>query len=283
MQLTLEEITKNIENLPCLPEAVVKVLNASENLDAPSTVISDLISVDKSLTLRILKLVNSAFYSQPQKINTINEAVIILGLSTIRNLTLISTAEDWFFSFNTEKLNYSKKLWEHSFAVAVGAQFLSEYLGRGSPDNCFTAGLLHNIGKVALKYYFHEDLNNILRLAEENHISFVKAEKSLIGYDHTEIGEYLALKWNMPKDITQSIRYHHFPEKLEIPSIVIDIVYASRYLVAHTSHGLEIDSFNYVFSEEPLSRIKTNFEQLKSLIGDFLTFYEGFKTQFVEN
>jgi putative nucleotidyltransferase with HDIG domain len=206
---TFLEGLDNIPDLPTLPNIVLKVNNLLKDQDSSIKELGKTIETDQAMVTKILRLVNSTFYGFRSKIRNIPHAIIILGFNNVRN-ALVSVSIIKSFS---EKKGFEgfeiKDFWKHSIAVAVISKYLSEESKLDSPDDCFVAGLLHDIGKVVLSQYFTELFGLVWKSIQVDGLSFYEAEKELLPANHVQIGAYLAKKWQFPTSLIESITYHH--------------------------------------------------------------------------
>jgi putative nucleotidyltransferase with HDIG domain len=159
--------------------------------------------------LKILKLVNSAFYGFKNKISDLRNAIVLLGYNSVRNaivsLSIINT-----FSKRVALMDFDiSQFWKHSLAVAVTSKNIAQLSKKESPDNCFVGGLLHDTGKVILAQYFPELFEKVWITLQNEHLSFYEAEQKELPIDHTKIGAHLASKWKLPVGLVEAIRWHH--------------------------------------------------------------------------
>jgi putative nucleotidyltransferase with HDIG domain len=198
-----------IRELPTLPAIVLKVNQMLQDLEITADQLSRVIETDQAMAVKILKLVNSSFYGFKSTISSINTAVIILGFNTIQHAVLsLSVMKSFALKKNLKRLNI-QDFWHHSLAVAVISKYLADHADKPLSSNCFTAGLLHDIGKIILAEYFPEHFEKIWLTSAESAISFVDAEKMVTAVNHAEIGAYLAEKWLLPQPLADAIRHHH--------------------------------------------------------------------------
>jgi putative nucleotidyltransferase with HDIG domain len=199
----------NIPDLPTLPNIVLKVNNLLKDQNSSIKELGKTIETDQAMVTKILRLVNSTFYGFRSKIRNIPHAIIILGFNNVRN-ALVSVSIIKSFS---EKKGFEgfemKDFWKHSIAVAVISKYLSEETKLDAPDDCFVAGLLHDVGKVVLSQYFTELFGLVWKSIQEDGLSFYEAEKELLPANHVQIGAYLAKKWKFPASLIESMTYHH--------------------------------------------------------------------------
>ncbi|NIQ37906.1 MAG: HDOD domain-containing protein [Proteobacteria bacterium] len=172
--------------------------------------LSKVIENDQAIVTKILQLVNSSFYPFRSKIESIPRAVVVLGLNTIRNAVLSVSLMEAFRSKDDLEQFDIEEFWHHSIAIAATSKHLAEKTRLEIPDDCFVAGLLHDIGKVILAQYFKGQFTRILELIRTEHVTFYEAEQRLLPVNHAEIGGYLAGKWDLPDSLVHAIKYHHW-------------------------------------------------------------------------
>ncbi len=208
----VQEIQKHITrigDLPTLPEVATKV---SMLVKDPNSNVSDIVSVirnDPSLTSKILKIANSAFYGMRRRIESLNMALVILGMREINSLV---TAISIFKAFPSDSVNSDfdyRQFWLHSAGVGEIAKLLGRRLGFREESSVFTGGLLHDLGKIVIAKYFFEEFVESLELSAKENISMREAENRILGTDHTEIGAWLAERWGLPDFLVNTIRFHH--------------------------------------------------------------------------
>jgi len=199
-----------IDDLPTLPLIALEVNKMLQDYDTSISKLAQTIEKDQAMVPRILKLVNSAFFGFRSKIGSISHAVILLGFNTVRNAVVSISIIDTF-SKNKEALEGFDiaEFWKHSLAVAVISRYLAEKTRLQSPEDFFTGGLLHDIGKIILFQYFQDLFKKVWISAKENKLSFYDAEKKEIPITHARIGGYLAKRWQLPESISDVIQYHH--------------------------------------------------------------------------
>ncbi len=198
-----------IRELPTLPAIVLKVNQMLQDLDTTANQLSRVIETDQAMTAKILKLVNSSFYGFKSTIGSISTAVTILGFNTVQHAVVsLSVMKSFARIKNLKRLNI-QDFWRHSLAVAIISKHLADHSDKTLSSDCFTGGLLHDIGKLILAEYFPEHFEKIWLTMIDSAISFVDAEKMADTVNHAEIGAYLAEKWLLPQPLVDAIRHHH--------------------------------------------------------------------------
>ena len=221
----------HIEDIPTLPTIVFELNELLQDPDTPITEITDVIEKDQAMSLKILKLVNSAFYGFQSKVDDIANAIILLGFNTVRNAILSLSVISAFNDKNSLEGFDITDFWKHSLAVAVISKSLAQKTRKGSPDGCFVAGLLHDIGKVIMAQYFQELFGKVWTAARQDTLSFYDAEKKVSDIDHGSIGAHLAEKWKLSSDFINTIKWHHeFQPEIEGVNLLL-IIYLSNIIV----------------------------------------------------
>ena len=189
-------------------------MKITELVNDPKSSVKDIARVitdDQVLTARLLKLVNSSFYGFPQRISTVNSAIVLLGFDAIRNLLLTTSVFDLFAGRNKKNRQDQEKFWDHSLGCAVGAKVIGNYLRHDKIEELFVAGLLHDIGKIVEMLYLPDEFAKVVAATNQQNILMLTAEEKVLGYDHAEIGRLLVSKWNLPNKLEQVIAHHHQP------------------------------------------------------------------------
>lgn len=206
---------RTINDLPTLPHVVSQILEKTRDNDANLGEVVSIISTDQALVSTLLKLVNSAFYGFSRRITTLKQAITLLGFKSVRNV-VVNCGVVGIFRKRTFNNHYRFRLWDHSVCCAVAARILAEMKGYRAKEEAFTAGLLHDIGKVVIDQYAPKDSAAIMRRVEAG-AEPRAAEIEVLGVDHTEVGAWIAERWHLPKTLCWVIEHHHDPEAPEIP------------------------------------------------------------------
>ncbi len=190
--------------------------------------LTEVIEKDPNLTVRVMKLANSAYYGLPQKISTLSYAVMILGFKTVRNLVTSIYMHDAFFSskLKTDKIS-ADKMWWHLIATAVATESVSNAVGYINKEETFLVGMIHDLGKMVMAKLFPSYTDAIIELASKASLTYFEAEQKLELPDHVSIARHLVEKWGFPEEIRAAVAFHHEPEKVEDENMK-DIVYISH-------------------------------------------------------
>jgi len=198
-----------IKEIPTLPTIVFELNQHLQNPETSIAKVSETIEKDQAMALKILKLVNSAFYGFRSKVSDVKNAVVLMGFNAVHNaiisVSVVNALPKTLLFQDFEMIEF----WKHSLAVAVTSKNIAQTSGVESPDNCFVGGLLHDVGKVIMAQNFAEDFVKVWTLMQNEYLSFYEAEQRELPIDHTKIGAYLADRWQLPQGLIDAIRWHH--------------------------------------------------------------------------
>ena len=212
MDKTLDKkIEEYIREIPSLPTSVIKVLEICNNPNASPSDLNHIISLDPVLVGRVLKLINSAYYALGQPVTSIVRAIIMLGLNTVKNLVLSTAVMGNLSEQNKSKGLNMEGFWQHSFCVGVSAKFLAAKRGINSKlrEEYFTAGLLHDIGKIPMNAVYEKEYLLTLSTSDRDKISLHLAEENTFGFDHCDAGAAIIKAWKLEGTVADVISYHH--------------------------------------------------------------------------
>jgi putative nucleotidyltransferase with HDIG domain len=199
-----------IKKIPTLPEVMEEVLSTVASQNSSAKDLAAILAKDQAMCSRVLKLANSAFYAQNRRISNIGDAVVVLGFDEIVQLMLATSV---FTAFNSNNLgNYLDLhgLWKHSMATAVMSKMIAERTGPHVESNlAYTAGLLHDVGKLVLINYFPADYAPVFEKLNEEDLFLYEAEELVLGFTHCDIAEWLFGKWDFPEKLITMITGHH--------------------------------------------------------------------------
>jgi putative nucleotidyltransferase with HDIG domain len=208
--LTLDQVVNSVQDLPSLPAVVMELLSSIEQDDVDISVLAKKVSHDQALTAKTLRLANSSSSGLQVKVTTIQQAITFLGFQTTRNLITAAAVTGCFPSGRCPGFN-DKGFWRHSIAVAACARALARRM-RFNQDYAFTAGLLHDIGRLVLVTADPQAYAAVLEWHQRNDGGWQDAERAVLGVDHVEAGVALAEHWNFSDTMRQAIAFHHAPD-----------------------------------------------------------------------
>ena len=224
----------NAKDIPTIPALLVHILTVVDGERSSARELIEVIQRDQALTSRVLRLANSGFFACQRQVATLPRAVILLGFSTIKNLALGVKIWDMLMVQGGAGLT---ELWEHSALVAAAARLLAQRTRAAEADEAFTAGLLHDIGRVVLMRRFPAVYG---RLTSGGEGGLETRERAAFGVDHAQAGAWLFEAWALPAAIVESAARHHEPLPLDAPLGAPTLVNVANRLVCWTNVAGEL-------------------------------------------
>ncbi len=271
--LRIKQIVDRVDELPTLPAVVYEVTEIINDPMSSTADVEAVMSNDPSLTAKVLKLANSAYYAIPGGVSSLARAIGYIGYDTVQQLVLSASIID-SVKIDSQGSFDPTQFWCHCMGVAMAGETIAKEMDLNGSSDIFTCGLVHDIGKLAIFLLLPEQFEQVRKTALEKDITFLQAEKELGHITHTEIGEILAQKWKLPAKIRNTIKYHHEanPEKRHGVSseanTIIDIIHVANLFVHALKFG---DSGHRKASGVPkavIERLQLSPNQVKDLLGN---------------
>ena len=199
------------EDLPTLPAVASQIFSIASHPYSSGTELANIIMKDPALTSKLLRTVNSAFYGHPQKISSVKYAISLLGTNEILDIAFGLAAARVFDSRHLRNIINPQHLWHHSLCTALLVKHLYRRLPGKMDEGVFSAGLLHDVGKIFFIDHFTDMYRNTYQEADTQGHSLFEVEEEAYGMDHAMAGCALAFRWNLPETLVQAIGYHHQP------------------------------------------------------------------------
>ena len=257
-------ILRSLDDLPPMHEVVMK---AQEIMADPNSDIEDLVAIietDQSMVVKILKLINSAYYGLGREVSSVRQACSLLGFQALREL-IVAVGVSNVLGKKLKGYEFeSGELWLHSIATGFCSRILAEKKNRELANDAYTAGLLHDVGKIILDPYVLERKNAFDDFMKDETKMVLDAEKSILGFDHAEIASDICRKWHIPENVILAMQYHHYPS-LSKGSELAHIVHTADYLVRLSGLGYEDDDLMIELEEgalEFLGFTQENFSEI---------------------
>ena len=203
-----DELLAAVRDLPSLPSVLLELVESLGHEELSAAQYSAKISRDQALAAKTLRLANSSFYGRGRQVRSVAEAIVVLGLRTVRGVVTAAGLADTFRRY--PGFDHCA-FWRHSIGSALCAQSLADELGREDGDLAFTVGLLHDIGRLALASAFASAYAEVEQWRRDKDCLGDDAERAVLGIDHAEVGGLIARQWNFAPAIVDAIREHHAP------------------------------------------------------------------------
>ncbi|MEE8170464.1 MAG: HDOD domain-containing protein [Phycisphaerae bacterium] len=259
-----------IGEIATLPEVTVKIIEVVEDPDASARDLHEIIRNDPALSAKLLKVVNSAFYGLPGQVSSIDRAIVLLGLSAIKNIAIAMSMTHMFRSGKQVKSVDGLEIWRHSLAVGTACRILAKLQGRPTYEEVFLTGLLHDMGLIVERQAFPDKLAEVVHRYEASPQPFCQIEMEVIGADHQAFGQALAAKWRFPRVLRTAIGYHHKPEELAPENRELAaIVHVADVLACRAKIGFTMTVEGEDFGDEILDAIRLTRDQVDSIGEEF--------------
>ena len=272
-RITDNEITDSIKtkvsSFPNMPRAAVKLRTLLKKDDVQVDEIANILRQDPGLTTNVLRLANSAHFGLSQKVGSLKQAVMLLGVKRFEQIA-ISACMNKTMDKAVEGYDLSPgELWLHSITVATTAEALAKIVKRTDASDVFTAALLHDMGKLILGNFIENKEKQIESIVSKK-IPLHIAENMVFGTDHAEIGSLIMAKWSFPPEIVNAVRWHHDPDhisraqnRLKEPTMQSDIVYLSNLMFQSNGDIESVDEKFVMPSLNVLKRLGIKIDQYK--------------------
>lgn len=263
------ELLEKLNDIPTLPVVATRVTELINDPNSSSADIADVLKKDQVLTAKVLKLINSPYYGIPGEVTDVRRALAYLGFNSLAQLVLSVSIINMFA--DKKSGNFSmQQFWKHALATAVASEIIAKKIDYPRPEECFTCGLLHDIGKIVLYQLSPDDFIRVIQTAEKEKLSFSEVEKRFEIPPHGYLGEFIANKWRLPMVIRMCIRYHHLDVRemetiLDSMKPAVQIVRLANELVIRESIGYSGNASGGRITEELLAPLALTEEDLKPL------------------
>jgi HD-like signal output (HDOD) protein len=264
-----KEILRNVKDLPPMPQTVLKAREIMANPKSDFKELANLFETDQAIATKILKLANSPYYGYSGKVTSIQRASLVLGHKTLGELiTMGGTAS----LLGNQLVGYgldAGALWKHSLAVAFGSRIIANKTDPALSNDAFTAGLIHDSGKLILDSYIQERWELFEEFMADGEHIFLDAEKKILELDHTEVASEVCKTWNIPKPLIVAIRYHHSPSRSNDSKLAY-IVHVADAVAMMTGLGLGIDGTLYQMDDNAMEFLNLQEEDVNEIMGKVL-------------
>lgn len=265
-------VLDKIQKLPSLPSLVIEILESfnDENIDAAT--LAKKIAHDQAIVARIMRVVNSPFYGLSGQISSISEAIAMLGFNNLRGMVMAAAIINAFP--HMEKKYDWKAFWLHNIATAVCAKVLAKHIGL-NPETAFTAGLLHDIGKLVIVTYFPQLPVQLPAFDVGSSSESLQAEREALGFDHAALGCEIAKRWNFPLPIQQAIGQHHTDSRADHEKTMSDVVYTANIFALALDYGHLREDLVINLANVAWSRLNLDRDRLDALAQEAQHLYDG--------
>ena len=268
MPIKLEHILDRVQVLPPLPMSAMRVVALTKNPATSVKELENVIGQDPALTAGILRQANSSYFGYGRRISSLQEAIVLLGFQVIQRLAMSSAFAPLLKTKLTGYGIEQEGLWKHSMLTAMSAIRLCQHRKLPYGDIAFTAGLLHDIGKLIISIYVQEVGDYLLKRVTDDKVSYAELEEKVIGYNHATVGGFLAKSWNLPGDLIDAISYHHAPLNSQNYAELASVIHVANGLASLLGIDGGVDSIFNPIQQNALDLLTLKEHDLEILMAD---------------
>jgi putative nucleotidyltransferase with HDIG domain len=269
--MEIQDLISENEPLASLPNTFYLLQDAIEDPNSDFARIGKIISIDPALTLRLLKIVNSAFYSYSNKIETVSHALGVVGTEQLMQLVLATSVVGQFKGIPKDMINM-EYFWKHSVACGLVARTISEVCNEADGERYFVAGLLHDIGRLVMCLKIPDQFRIAMDFARKSGDRWYKAEAKYFGFDHSGVGGALLRAWNLPKRLQESVAHHHNPSAAQNYSHEAAVIFLADHISHEIVHAQDEEHIRDEINPSAWKRLNLREETHKSIIKEKVYF-----------
>jgi putative nucleotidyltransferase with HDIG domain len=275
--ISAADVASRVKRLPIFPEAPAKLAALLAKGNCGVDDFEQVIKPDPGLTANILRLANSAYFGLTRRIATAREAITILGLKRVYDVATMAAMQRLLPKTIPGYEVSSEGFWRHAVAVASFADNLGRALGVATPAVVFTAGLMHDIGKLVLGEFLALHAVPVLEKLRSEGKSLAGIEREVLGIDHTEVGADVAAQWKLPDHVVAVIRWHHHPEKVPegVPRECVDLTHVADAMAHSFGYGADIGELHRALDLMTYERLKLGPSVVEKVVAGSFADIEG--------
>lgn len=251
----IRDKVQTILQLPALPAIAEEVVEMVENPRTSAAQLGKVISADQGLTTKVLKIANSAFYGFPRKISTVDFAIIVLGFDALREIVISISLVSALQKKGNAEFD-TQGFWDHAIYSGAIARRLARDLGYRVTGEVFVGGLLHEMGISILHQHFNSEYAKIVRMVNETEMTWLEAEKKVLGATHAEMGGWLAERWNFPNTLVEAIAKHHAPLDAKENPELVSIIHCADVIANRLCSAPVVYDKGLTFQPDVLQRLR---------------------------
>ena len=265
MPLTINQLTNGIPSLGSYAGVIAEIETVLDDPDAALANLGEVIEKDPDLTSRLLKLGNSSFFGFPNRLETVAEAISLIGIQQVQDLILASSVIEIFEGIPADLVSM-ESFWKHSLACGIGARCLAITRQMPKAEKFFVAGLLHDLGRLALFSRAPNEAREIFALYQSRRMLLREAELEILEFDHAQIGGDLMRLWQYPANLVQAVAHHHQPMAAGVYQLESSLVHLADYLVHAMQMGNSGERFVPHLSTKAWERLSLSTNVLESVM-----------------
>lgn len=226
---SVQDLVQGVVGLISLPDVCIRVKEMVENPECSAADIGKVVSKDAALTARLLRIVNSAFYQFPSRIETVSRAITIVGNRELKDLVFAATVAGIFEKVSSDLIDI-ETFWRHAVYCGIVSRIIARKSRVLHSERLFVAGLMHDIGRMVIAFKMPNQCREVLRYRKEHEVELHVAEKAVLGFDHALVGAELMKAWSLPESHQLAALHHHCPEQASNFVLEASIVYLANII-----------------------------------------------------
>jgi putative nucleotidyltransferase with HDIG domain len=245
--------------LPAMKATVLRIMELLRDPEVSTGALADAVGCDPGLAARVLRLANSPFYSRQKSVSTISKAIEAVGTKSLYDMVILDTMAEGF-AYEIRHSVLIRTVWEHSIAVGLLSREIVRIIGLRGGEEAFVCGLLHDIGKILMLRVDVDRFDTMLDQKTESQM--LAWEQDVYGFDHTEVGAYVANRWRLPEGICGVIMYHHHPMLAKVSMVMANVVNAADTIANVYGYGLRLEDEVVLQRAESIAMLKLGRHQM---------------------
>ncbi len=267
--LTLDRLLKESERIEPVPQVIHQLMDLVDDPEVPVSEITELILYEPVVTANLLKLANSAAFGFKKKVDSVHDAVVLLGLKRVVEIVLLNSVTKPLKSAHQGYGLEEGQLWKQSVSCALMASAIAETIEAPGRHTVFTAALLKDIGVIVLDRHMGEAMAAIRKAMEVDRLGLVAAERQVLGLDHAHLGGLIAEKWNFSETLAGTIQNHHLTDEVTDIPVEAAMVYLADSMCSMSGLNGELFCGHYVHYDRVCDQLGLAEESVNRIMSDF--------------
>ncbi|MCD6296971.1 MAG: HDOD domain-containing protein [Deltaproteobacteria bacterium] len=251
--------------LPALPQVVLKAQEIMSDPDSSFKELASVIATDQAISVRILKLANSAYYGLSGKVTSIGHASVLLGITILGEIVMMAGTSNMLSKALKGYRVKSEDMWRHSLAVGIASRLIAARKTPELANDAFVAGLIHDSGKIMLDEHVLKKRKYFEEYMKDGQHAFFEAEQRILGFDHSEIGAEVCKGWGIPEILTAAVRYHHYPSMSQDNDLA-HIVHMADFLAIQSDMGTDMDGTQCQVEDKTMEFLGLQEKEMRSIM-----------------
>ena len=279
-ELTVESLVKNLPALSSLPAVIEELETALDKGDASMDDLGEIVKKDTDLTARLLRLANSSFYGFPKGVETVGEALSLIGIEQMKQLLSGSSVIEYFQNIPSDVVNM-RSFWQHSIATGIACKVIAVQRRVPDPELFFVSGLIHDIGRLVFYLRIPELMEPLFeQYKQDDSRPLYLLEKERFGFDHGQIGGELLKRWDFPNSLVEAVKYHHRPAYADLYFTESAVIHFADFIVHAMGLGNSgenlvppLDSKAWDRLDLPATAVRATIRETEKQYRDVLTLF----------